>query len=158
MQITFAGTIIAQEPDFGGFDAVTGFVPKGKGSTEWQGALRAEDDTPFARSNRRRTVGGKIIFPPQSTLAEAMLLRSTEYNNLPDAGSLSLQVGNIITTFANAVLDTHEALEDQQGEAVGFQLSFSVGRGVAASVLLSQAGLPLLSQSGAPLESQQSPS
>jgi hypothetical protein len=157
MQITFAGTVIAQEPDFLGFDAVQGFrLPKRQVNQTWDEFLRGADAIPQSRSpNRKRILSGTITPAPADSQAEALLLLGSTYDNLPDKGVLIVQIGTAVITYSDAVLQSPEELEDPQGFSYGFRLSFAVGPGVQSrsvttgQALVTDAGAPIPTDAGA---------
>jgi hypothetical protein len=152
MQLTFAGTVIAQEPTEGGTDAVTGFMPKRHATVQWAEFLRSTDATPLARLNRKRSLSGTIVYGPFSTLSSAAQKLLLNYDALPDSGPLVLLVGGINTSFGVAVLESVEA-KQRMGVTVSATLTFQVGPGTSTgtSDLQDQDGNNLTDQSGNPL-------
>lgn len=128
MQITFAGTIIAQEATEGGTDSVTGFMPKRRAAVQWSEYLRAMDGTPRARGNRKRSLTGTIVYGAFSTLSDAAQKLLLNYDSLPDSGPLVLLVGGMNTSFGLAVLESVDAVK-RQGVTVSAKLTFQVGPG-----------------------------
>jgi hypothetical protein len=72
MRLTFAETIIAAEPDYGGFDAVEGFEPSDAPVAEWSEPLRAVNAVPLCFGNVKTTVTGTILPPPEDTVGAAL--------------------------------------------------------------------------------------
>jgi len=129
MKILFANIPIAVGPDFDGFDAVTGFKPKGKGTSQKGGFIRAPYDKLFARGNRVNTLTGTVQPTPKASLDDAMLALETLYGSLPDQGDLvKLTSGGASVTYPNALLDSFEPVEDVNGIAYAFRLTFLAGK------------------------------
>lgn len=154
MQITFAGTIIAQEPTEGGQDAIQGFMTKRKANVQYPDYIRAKDDVPIARLNRRRTLTGTIVYGPFSTLSAAAQKLLLNYDALPDSGPLLITVGGISTIFGVAILETCDAVK-RQGVTVSSTLTFQVGPGlnIGGGVLTDENGVDLTDQNGINLTS-----
>jgi len=155
MQITFAGTLIAQEATEGGTDTVTGFMPKRHAIVEWAEFIRAPNATPLARFNRRRSLTGTITpgpFPDLASAAQKLLLN---LDALPDSGVLILQIGGTNFTFGLAVLESIEAVK-RMGVTVAATLTFQVGPGLnsGSTTLTDGTGNPLTDDHGNPLTSQ----
>lgn len=152
MQITFAGTIIAQEPTEGGTDAITGFMPKRKANVQWAEPLRATDAVPFARVNRKRSLTGTITPGQFGSLATAATKLLLNFDTLPDSGALIISVGGTNFNFGDAVLESVDAVK-RNGVTVIYTLTFQVGPGsnTGSSSLLDDLGNPLTDNTGANL-------
>ena len=152
MQITFAGTIIAQEPTEGGTDSIQGFMTKRRANVQYPAYIRATDDLPIARLNRKRSLSGTIVYGPFSTLSAAAQKLLLNYDSLPDFGPLIITIGGVNTAFGIAVLEVCEAVK-RQGVTVSANLTFVVGPGTntGTSGLTDQDGNPLTDENGNPL-------
>jgi hypothetical protein len=151
MQITYAGIVIAQEPDFGGFDAVQGFELEGEAIVQKVQGLRAAYVAKIPRSNRDLSLKGIIIPPSSDTLADAMTARDTFYGSLPDQGTLTKQIGNALHTYANACLRKPTPLKNYKGAVYAFELMFEVNGppAVSAATLLgTESGNTIGTESG----------
>lgn len=152
MQLTFAGTIIGQEPTEGGKDAIQGFLTKRRANVQWAEFLRSTDAEPLARFNRRRALTGTITYGAFSTLSDAMQKLLLNYDSLPDSGPLQILVGGEATAFGNAVLESVDAVK-RMGVTVSATLTFQVGVGTntGTSNLTDQNGNNLTDENGNPL-------
>jgi len=152
MQITFAGTIIAQEATEGGTDSITGFIPKRRANVQWVEPLRATDAIPMARLNRKRSLAGTIVYGPFGSLSAAMQKLLLNYDTLPDSGPLQILVGGITTSFGTAVLESVDAMK-RNGVTVSASLTFQTGPGTSTGTtnLQDNTGANLTDQTGAPL-------
>jgi hypothetical protein len=154
MKITFASIPIATGPDFGGFDAVTGFSrPEGTQELQWAEGLRASDATPLARGNRKQTLKGTILLAPAADLDDAMISRGMMFTTLPQTGGLLLQTAEQILSYANAVLQSYKTMENANGIAIGYEVVFAVGAPTAieASEITNIGGAPITNIDGAPI-------
>jgi hypothetical protein len=158
MKILFANIPIAVGPDFGGFAAVKGFKPKGKGNSQKAGWMRAPYDTIFTRANRVITLSGTVEPPPLPTLEEALLAMENLYGSLPDQGDLVKMVGASLVTYPNAHLDSFDSVDDVNGEAYAFKLTFSAGKPTSydpetesSDVITDPGGAAITDPSGQPI-------
>lgn len=156
MKILFANIPIAVGPDFNGFDAVTGFKPKGKSNNQKAGWMRAPYDTIFPRGNRTITLTGMVQPTPAPTLEQAMLVLENLYGTLPDQGDLVKMVGASAVTYPAAVLESFEAVENVNGIAYAFKLTFLAGKPSSLdeetdTTITDPGGAPITDPSGVPL-------
>jgi hypothetical protein len=161
MQVTYAGQVIATEPDQGGLDGIQDFTPGGgKQLTQASTPTRATDAQTFPRGNRKRSITGSVILSTQADLETALRLRGSFYDGLPPVGDLVLILGETTLTYAGAVLEMCEVLKNQQGVSVGFKFTF-IPQGPVATVVTVNNGLfnkdgvtPLLNKDGTPLQNK----
>ena len=152
MQILYGGIQIALERPQG-TDGVLGFqVPKGTQNVQWIEALRGADAYPVARGNRKRTVTGSIFPAPLATLDAAMLAREQFYELLPLSGPLVLAEGTTITTFAQAVLQDIDMVEEvTAGVSFGLKFIFVTGApkfSISGGNLVTSTGKLLVTSTG----------
>jgi hypothetical protein len=128
MQITYGGVPIANEPP-GGTDGTSGFlVPKATQNVEWIEGLRSPDAYPRALYNRKRTVTGGVFPAALTTYAAALLARTRFYEQLPAYGALVIIQDAQVVTFAQAVLQDIDVVEEMTfGVSFGLNFTFQCG-------------------------------
>lgn len=108
MQIYFNGVLIAQEPQQGGTDIISGFLPKGAQRLQSEPILRADWIYLKARGNRVHTLTGTIVSKAFDTLDAAVLDLMLRFTNLPQEGMLVFTEGSTTVVFQKAVLESFE--------------------------------------------------
>jgi hypothetical protein len=127
MKITYGTAAIGTEPDFLGLDTLAGFTVDGEQLFQWMQRLRAADDVPIPRGNRRRTIEGSVMLATQPSLQAASVLRSSYYDGLAVQGDLVVTVGTQVMTWAASMLKSCTGIKGtgkNEGVTVGFQFVF----------------------------------
>jgi hypothetical protein len=151
MQITFAGTLIAKEFPEGGFDAVQGFSkPRGSAAVQWVKPIRARSSRPKNRNNAEQYINGTVTRSPSPTLADAMTARGIMFQSLLDlVGPLVFTIGTVELSYRYAALKEYDTVENADGVAVGFKLTFAVGEAEETNLALAtEGGISLETESG----------
>jgi hypothetical protein len=152
MQLIFAGTSIANDPNTGGTDAIEGFLGKRRSAIQRVGYLRAPNLFPMSRFQRARTLTGTITpeaYPTLDAACQAMLLF---LDTLPDFGVLQVVSGAKTTVYAQACIGAVDAVT-RKGVMLKVTVNFEVGPGYDSTQagIISQQGAQILNQDGTPI-------
>jgi hypothetical protein len=146
MQITFAGQVIAQEPDQNGTDHVNGFLPDGDQDVQVAKFTRAVDAELFPRGNRVFTLTGTITPVPFASNGAAVLDMMTRFAGLPTAGPLEFLQDSQTVVYGWAALKKLRSVS-RDGVSVTYELTFLAVRPVPVPA-------PFTSQSGSDFTTQ----